>query len=301
MAYPWRGSMKILVTGAAGFLGANVVRHLLNQGFDVTTFDKADHTIEGARTVVGDLLDPASVKGAAEGQDAIVHIGAIGDVYLAGEQPALASSVNVVGSAQIAEAAKEAGARVVYASTWEVYGKPVADVITEEHPCEPDHPYNITKLAGERILLAADHLNDVPTVALRLGTAYGPGLRSNSVFRLFIDKARRKEPITIQGDGSQFRQFTHSDDIAEAFSLACQSELHGEVMNIVAPEPVSIKQLAEVVVARYPTEIQFTEARLGDVPPAVVSSEKAGRLLGWKPGVTFEDGMGRLMDLTPTQ
>lgn len=293
--------MKILVTGAAGFLGANVVRHFLGQGFDVTTFDKADHEIEGARTVLGDLLDASSVKGAAEGQDAIVHIGAIGDVYLAGEQPALASSVNVVGSAHIAEAAKETGARVIYASTWEVYGKPVADVIVEEHPCEPDHPYNITKLAGERILLAADHLNDVPTVALRLGTAYGPGLRANSVFRIFIDKARNQEPITIQGDGSQFRQFTHADDIAEAFSLACRSDLRGEVMNIVAPEPVSIKQLAEVVVARYPTEIKFTEARPGDVAPAVVSSEKANRLLGWSPQVGFEEGMGRLMDQTATQ
>ena len=69
-------------------------------------------------------------------------------------------------------------------------------------------------------------------------------------------------------------------------------------MNIVAPEPVSIKQLAEVVVARYPTEIQFTEARPGDVAPAVVSSEKANRLLGWAPQVAFEDGMGRLMDQT---
>jgi UDP-glucose 4-epimerase len=293
--------MKILVTGAAGFLGANVVRHFLNQGFDVTTFDKADHAIDGAKTVLGDLLDPASVNDAVEGHDAIVHIGAIGDVYLAGEQPALASSVNVVGSAHIAEAAKQTGARVVYASTWEVYGKPVADVITEGHPCEPDHPYNITKLAGERILLAADHLSDVPTVALRLGTAYGPGLRSNSVFRLFIDKARNQDPITIQGDGSQFRQFTHSDDIAEAFALACRSDLRGEVMNIVAPEPVSIKQLAEVVVARYPTDIQFTEARPGDVAPAVVSSEKASRLLGWAPQVAFEEGMGRLMDQTPEQ
>ncbi len=290
--------MKILVTGAAGFLGANVVRHFLGQGFEVTTFDKADHRIDGARAVLGDLLDPETVNDAVDGHEAIVHIGAIGDVYLAGEQPALASSVNVVGSAHIAEAAKRAGARVVYASTWEVYGTPEAEVITEEHPCEPDHPYNITKLAGERILLAADHLSDVPTVALRLGTAYGTGLRANSVFRLFIDKARNQEPITIQGDGSQFRQFTHSDDIAEAFALACRSELRGEVMNIVAPEPVSIKQLAEVVVARYPTEIQFTEARPGDVPPAVVSSEKAGRLLGWAPQVSFEDGMGRLMDQT---
>ena len=288
--------MKILVTGAAGFLGRNVVEHMLTDGFEITTFDQAEHDIAGARPVVGDLLDLDAVSEAASGKDAIVHIGAIGDVYLAGENPALASSVNVTGSANIASAAKANDARVVYASTWEVYGTPIAEVITEEHPCEPDHPYNITKLAGERILLAADHLQDVPTVALRLGTAYGTGLRSNSVFRIFIDKARNQEPITIQGDGSQFRQFTHSDDIARAFALASRSELRNEVFNIVAPEPISIKQLAEVVVARYPTEISFTEARPGDVAPAMVSSEKAGRLLGWEPEVGFEDGMGRLMD-----
>lgn len=293
--------MKVLVTGAAGFLGANVVRHMLGDGFDVTTFDQAEHRIEGSQSIVGDLLDASSVAKAASGQDAIVHIGAIGDVYLAGENPALASAVNVVGSANVAAAAKEAGARVVYASTWEVYGKPVDDVITESHPCEPDHPYNITKLAGERILLAADHLQDVPVVALRLGTAYGTGLRPNSVFRLFIDRARRGEPITIQGDGSQFRQFTHADDIARAFALGCRSEIRGEVFNIVATEPVSIKQLAEVVVARYPTEVVFSEARPGDVAPAVVSSEKAGAKLGWEPRVTFEDGMNRLMDSTPTE
>ncbi len=291
--------MKILVTGAAGFLGANVVRHMLDDGFDVTTFDKAEHAIDGAETTIGDLLDANAVKSAAEGKEAIVHIGAIGDVYLAGENPALASSVNVVGSANVAAAARETGAKVVYASTWEVYGKPLADVITEEHPCEPDHPYNITKLAGERILLAADHLNDVPTIALRLGTAYGPGLRPNSVFRIFIDRARRNEAITIQGDGSQFRQFTHADDIARAFVLACRSDLRAEIFNIVAPEPVSIKQLAEVVVARHPTDIVYTEARPGDVEPAVVSSEKAASSLGWEPKVGFEDGMGRLMDVTP--
>ncbi len=288
--------MKILVTGAAGFLGRNVVNNLLADGFSVTTFDQADHNLDGARPIVGDLLDVEGVKAAVAGNDAVVHIGAIGDVYLAGERPALAAAVNVEGSANVAEAALAADARVVYASTWEVYGTPHTDVITEDHACEPDHPYNITKLAGERLLLAADHLRDVPVVALRLGTAYGSGLRPNSVFRIFIDKAKKGEPITIQGDGSQFRQFTHADDISRAFALACRSDLRGEVFNIVAPEPISIKQLAETVIARHPTEISFGEARPGDVPPAHVSAEKAARLLGWESQVSFEDGMNRLID-----
>ena len=90
--------------------------------------------------------------------------------------------------------------------------------------------------------------------ALRLGTAFGAGLRPNSVFRIFIDRARAGEPITIQGDGSQGRQFTYATDIASAFELACQSEAHGIAINIVAPETISIKELAELVVHRYPTE-----------------------------------------------
>lgn len=288
--------MKVLVTGAAGFLGAILTKHLLEDDFQVTTFDKAEHAIEGARPVIGDLLDVDAVTTALRGHDAICHIGAIGDVYLAGDNPQLAAQVNVVGSANVAAAAKLTEARVVYASTWEVYGAPQSDPIDETHPCDPDHPYSITKLAGERLLLAADELGDVPVVALRLGTAYGPGLRPNSVFSIFIDRARGRQPLTIQGDGSQFRQFTHADDIARAFALACRSDLRHEVFNTVASDPVTIKQLAELVVDRFPTELSYGEARPGDVHPAIVSSEKAARILGWKADVPFEEGVGRLLD-----
>lgn len=288
--------MRVLVTGAAGFLGAILTKHLLQDGFEVTTFDKAEHAIDGARPVIGDLLDIEGVTSALSGHDAICHVGAIGDVYLAGENPQLAAQVNVVGSANVAEAAQKNEARVVYASTWEVYGPPRTDPIDETHPCDPDHPYSITKLAGERLLLSADELSDVPTVALRLGTAYGPGLRPNSVFRIFIDRARSGQPITIQGDGSQFRQFTHADDIARAFALACRSDLRGEVFNTVASDPVTIKQLAELVVKRFPTDLSYGEARPGDVHPAMVSSEKAARVLGWKADIAFEEGVGRLLD-----
>ena len=287
--------MRVLITGAAGFLGRHVARQFVDSGHDVTTFDLAGTVSEGVRHVVGDLTDAEAIDSAARDMDVIVHIGAIGDVYLAGEQPELAARVNVTGSTLVANAAAQHGARVVYASTWEVYGEPKYQPLDEDHPCAPDHPYNITKLGGEAMLLAADHLRDVPVVALRLGTAYGSGLRPNSVFRIFIDRARQGQPITIQGDGSQFRQFTHASDIARAFELAATSDLRGEAFNIVAEEQVSIRQLAEMVVERFPTELTFGEPRPGDVPAAVVSSAKAAQKLGWTADMPFDKGLDELI------
>lgn len=288
--------MRVLVTGSAGFLGRHVARHLLASGFDVAGFDRLPSLDPQLPGRIGDLSDLAHLERAARGNDVICHIGAIGDIYLAAANPPLAAVVNVAGSAHVAEVAAQHGCRVVYASTWEVYGKPRYEPMDEDHPCQPDHPYNITKLAGERILLAADRLRGVPVLALRLGTAYGPGLRPNSVFRLFIDRARRGEPINIQGDGSQSRQFTHVADIARAFELACRSHVRGMELNTTATEQISIKQLAERVVARVPTEINYSEPRAGDVASAWVSSERIKSTLGWEAVVAFEDGLDELID-----
>ena len=288
--------MRVLVTGAAGFLGRHIVRGLVADGLDVTGFDRQMADEPGVQWVLGDLRDGESVAAAARDHEVICHVGAIGDVYLAGEQPALAAEVNVTGSAHVAAAAEASGARVVFASTWEVYGEPRHQPIDEDHPCEPDHPYNITKLAGEKLLLAADFLRGVPVLALRLGTAYGTGLRPNSVFRIFIDRARRGEPITIQGDGSQGRQFTHAADIAQAFVLACRSETHGLALNTIARDTVSIRELAERVVERFPTELTFGEPRPGDVPPALVSPDRIADKLGWTAETPFAEGLAELLD-----
>lgn len=293
--------MRVVVTGAAGFLGRHIARHFRDRGWDVTGFDVTWFEEPGVSFVQGDLTDANSVRSVIQAADVVAHVGAIGDVYLAGDQPALAAEVNVVGTANVVEAAIAESVRMVYASTWEVYGEPVSEPITEEHPTMPDHPYSITKLAGESLVLAASRLRDLPALALRLGTAYGSGLRPNSVFRVFLDKARAGEAITIQGDGSQGRQFTHASDIARAFELAAGSDAQGMALNIVAPETVTIKELAEEIVARHPTDVSFGPPRPGDVPPALVSADKARGVLGWQAGMPFARGLDELITSVATE
>jgi UDP-glucose 4-epimerase len=292
--------MHVIVTGGSGFLGSHVVEELLRRGHTVDVLDLAPLPpdlagLAGCRHVAGDLTRLASVELALAGADAVCHLAGVGDVYLAAREPYTAALLNVTGTAHIAEAALRQGVRkLVYASTWEVYGQPKYQPIDEEHPCNPDHPYNITKYAGERLLLSYDHLKGLPVLALRLGTAFGPRMRPNSVFSLFIDKARKGEPIVIQGTGEQSRQFTHARDIARAFALAAESPVHGQALNTVASESVSIKQLADMVVGMLPTRVQHAPARAGDIAPAIVDSGRARRLLGWEPQVRFEQGLAEL-------
>jgi UDP-glucose 4-epimerase len=287
--------LKVLVTGGAGFLGSHVAKGLQEAGYQVIVFDlnppEYGDYIEGDLTKLDDLLR------ATKGVDFVCHLGGVGDVYLAFDRPYLAAASNVAGTANLMEACLQNGVRkVIYASTWEVYGKPLYEPLDEEHPCNPDHPYNISKLAGEQLTLSYDKLKGVKALALRLGTAYGEGMRPNSVFSIFIQKAMQGLPLTIKGSGTQTRQFTHARDIVRAFLRALDSPLHGDRFNIVSPEVVQIKQLAELIAEKLPTQIVYEEARLGDIPPALVSSEKARSLLDWKPMVSFREGVFSLIE-----
>jgi UDP-glucose 4-epimerase len=287
--------MRVAITGGTGFLGSHVADHMRDLGHETLVFDQRPSQMHPS--VVGDLLDVEAVSAALRHVDAVCHLGAIGDVYLAAERPALAAAVNVTGTANVCNAAlRERVARVVLASTWEVYGHPRYQPIDEDHPCAPDHPYNITKLAGEQLALSYARLKQLSVVALRLGTAYGTRMRPNSVFSIFIRKALAGEPITIQGSGQQGRQFTHASDIARAFEAALTRGDAGAAYNIVAHRMVSIRDLANTIDAISPVEIQYGPPRPGDVPSATVSSARARAHLDWSPRVRFEDGLGELVD-----
>lgn len=288
--------MRVAVTGGAGFLGSHVADVLVQAGHEVRVVDLIDS--ERHASVKADLADVQRLAAAFRGVDAICHLAAIGDVYLASQRPALAAHVNVTGTANVCDAAIAAGVSdLVYASTWEVYGKPLYEPMDELHPCTPDHPYNITKLAGERLAIAYGHATgSLRVIALRLGTAYGTRMRPNSVFSVFIRRAIARESIEIQGSGAQGRQFTHAIDVGRAFVAALTSESKGQAYNIVADRMVSIRELAELVRSSKPTEITYGEPRPGDVPSAHVTSAKAAAELGWRPKIEFEQGLRELFE-----
>jgi UDP-glucose 4-epimerase len=291
---------KAVVTGGSGFVGRHVARAFADAGYECAVFDVAEPpaALAGLGFASGTLLSLDDLQAAFRGADAVAHLAGVGDVYLAAEDPALAAALNVTGSANVAEACRREGVRkLVYASTWEVYGHPRYQPIDEDHPCAPDHPYNITKLAGEQLVLAFDALRDQPAVALRLGTAYGPGMRPNSVFSIFIRQALAGEPISIKGSGEQWRQFTHARDIAQAFVLAAECAERHLALNIVAREHISIRRLAELVAERLPTQVSFGEARAGDIVPAEVSPDRAESTLGWRAEIRFAEGLAELIDL----
>jgi UDP-glucose 4-epimerase len=296
--------VHVLVTGGAGFLGSHVAREFVEYGYRVTVLDRVapkSPLLRGIGFVQADLLDLNTLVNLLDGVEVVCHLAGVGDVYLAAAEPFTAATLNCVGTANIAEAARRTGVqKLVYASTWEVYGTPETDPVTEAHPCRPDHPYNITKYSGELLVLAYDRLHDLPAVALRLGTAFGPGMRPNSVFSTFIDRARVGEPIVIAGSGDQSRQFTHARDISAGFRLAAESPIRGKAINLTARERISIRQLAEMVVEQFPTEIRFGPMRTGDIHPATIDSSRARVLLGWEPQVRFRDGLLDLMGAAAT-
>lgn len=282
-----RTKKRVLVTGSSGFLGRNVVDFFQEQNYEVIPFDKTDGK---------DIMDDSALKKDLLKIDYVLHLAAVGDVYLAAKNPKLAATIGVAGTANLIHVANQLKnvKKIIYVSTWEVYGEPEYQPLDENHPCNPDHPYSISKYAGE--LMVKSKLNNIPWVILRLGSAYGPNMRSNAVIPLFINKAINGEEITIARKGNQIRQFTHAVDIAKALMLACEKPVKNEVFNIVSAQKQTIKQIAELVKSKIDVKIKYGPKRKGDVPPAEVSSAKARKILGWEPHVSFNEGFSDLFN-----
>lgn len=289
--------MRVLVTGSSGFLGRQVARELaVHSGFEVIGFDLRPSPDGDFESIEADLCELPAVRKACHGIAAVVHFGGVGDVDLAAEHPEIAAAANVVGTTNVAISAREAGARVVYASTWEVYGRPITRTIDELHPCDPHHIYAVTKLAGEQILRAEHRSAGLPIAILRLGTAYGRGMRANTVISRFVTSGHAGRPLLVQGDGRQWRQFTHTSDIARAVQIVLESRWSDLVLNVASDELVTVRRLADLVSRRYDIPVSFGPARQGDPLPARISTARASRTVGWRAEVEFIDGLSDLLD-----
>lgn len=278
--------MKILITGSEGFIGKNLVSFFRKKGKTVVTYD----IVKGQ-----DLLDTKKLSAIFKKNiDYVVHLAAYGDVYKAVTDPSGAMIAGPAATANLVKIASNYNVKkIIYTSTWEVYGKPIYNPIDENHSCLPFNPYSIAKYAGELVIKSIT--NSLPWLILRLGTVYGPNMRPYAVIPLFIKNAIEKKPILLQGQGKQQRQFIYIDDVCKAFYKAIFSNSKNEVFNIVGDKTTSIKEIAEKINVHIPLKTVFSTERIGDPLNAIISNKKAKKILKWKPEVDFDVGILKLI------
>jgi nucleoside-diphosphate-sugar epimerase len=301
--------MRALVTGAAGFIGSRLSHRLVAEGHEVIGLDDMSEgspaNLDDApevELVQADLRDEMAVIPSAKGCDVIFHQGAVRSVPRSMEEPALTTDVNVRGTLNVMMAAKEAGSRVVFASSASVYGDQESFPLREDMAPRPKSPYAGSKLAGEVYCSVWWRAFGVPTVSLRYFNVYGP--RQNplseyaAVVPRFILACLRAAAPVIHGDGEQARDFTFVDDVVDANLRAGRApeEAFGRAFNIGGGTgPTSVNRLLAIVADATGTRPQpeFTSSRPGDVRWTEGDISLARSLLGYEPRTGVVEGIRR--------
>ena len=289
-----------LVTGGSGFIGSHVVDRLLAEGAgSVTVFDNrvrednlADALGSGrVRTIEGDVSDQQALRDAAEGAAGVFHM-AVLQLGPCSEEPRRCLEVNVTGTFNVFEAAREAGARkIVYSSASSVYGD-TNETMDESHPLNARTMYGASKLAGEYFLTAFHDLYGLDYVILRYMNVYGPRQEGGLVINV-LNRIRAGEPPTIMGDGSQSFDFVHVADVAAANVRAMASDVSDVVFNVGGGNEATVREIVELLLEATGSELQPDIRADQQVPMLrrVGSSERAKQELGWQPDYELEAGL----------
>jgi UDP-glucuronate 4-epimerase len=308
----------MLLTGGAGFVGSHVAEALLSRGNSLAIIDSLEDFYPPARKKAN--LEEARRKGsfeffqldicetsklrevfAAVRPSVVIHLAARAGVRPSIERPALYERVNVFGTMQLLELAKEFGVeKFVYGSSSSVYGATSAVPFSEDQrDLRPISPYAATKLAGELLLFAYAHLYHFEAVCLRFFTIYGPRQRPDLAIHKFTAMMEAGEPIPVFGDGSAARDYTYVDDIVSGVLAALEfvpAATHGakfEVFNLGNSHPVTLNDLiAKLEVATGQKAVRRAmPPQLGDVPATWADISRAQKFLGYQPQTSLDSGL----------
>jgi UDP-glucuronate 4-epimerase len=306
--------MKVLVTGGAGFIGSHVVERLLARGDAVTVVDDFNDfyapTLKRenvaafagrARVVEADITDAAALRAvfAAGAPDVVVHLAARAGVRPSLRQPLLYTQVNIVGTQHLLELAREFRVpKFVCASSSSVYGVNQKVPFAETDPIfQPISPYAATKLAGEALCHVYHHLYGLDVTCLRFFTVYGPRQRPDLAIRKFTESIAAGEPIELFGDGSTRRDYTYIDDILQGVLAAVDRRLGFAVINLGESRTVPLRELVELIERALGQKavLRWLPTQPGDVPVTFADITRARELLGYRPQVPIEEGIGRFV------
>ncbi len=281
--------MKVVVTGGAGFIGANLCRALSAQPSvgEVIAFDDLStgfrSNLDGvdAALVEGTLIDAEQVSAVIDGADAVVHLGARPSVPRSIADPVASHQANASGTVNVLEATRRSGAHLIVASSSSVYGANPTLPKHESLASRPMSPYAASKLATEAYALAWQHSYDLPTLVFRFFNVFGPlqaaGHAYAAVIPAFVSAALADEPLVVHGDGSQSRDFTFVDTVAAVIVDAVRRQ-------VTDPEPVNLAfgtrtSLLEVItlleeLLGRALKVEHTPVRAGDVPHSQAANDR---------------------------
>lgn len=300
---------RVLVTGGCGFIGSNFVRYLLDAELDVSVINLDALTYAGNpanladvaehpryRFVKGDITDRECVLHVTEGVEAILHLAAESHVDRSIHDSGPFVRTNVLGTQVLLDAARQHNvARFLHVSTDEVYGS-LGDTgaFTEETPLAPNSPYSASKAASDLLVRAYHHTYGVPAIITRCSNNYGPYQYPEKLLPLFISNLLRDEPVPVYGDGLQVRDWLHVRDHCAALHCAWRKGRPGEVYNVGGRCEKTNLELTHTLlrILGKPTSlIRHVADRLGHDRRYAIDCTKIERELGWRPAVTFEQGL----------
>ncbi|MFM7064133.1 MAG: NAD-dependent epimerase/dehydratase family protein [Actinomycetes bacterium] len=307
--------MKALVTGGAGFIGSTLVDRLLADGWTVTAVDNLSSgrpaNLEAAATHAGfsfvelDIRDQGlAAVVAAAAPDVVFHLAAQIDVRVSVADPALDAGINVVGTLNVLEAARQAGVRkVVFASSGgTIYGdvEPDRIPVDESYPQHPVSPYGVSKKVATDYLFAYAELHGLDFTSLALANVFGPRQDPHGeagVVAIFAGRLLAGEQCKVFGDGGQTRDYVYVDDVVDAFARAATAG-SGELCNIGTGVETSVNDLYRTMAdnAGVPDGPEYAPARAGELARSALDASKAGRVLGWVPQTDLRTGTASVLE-----
>jgi len=312
--------MRVLVTGAAGFIGSHLCERLCARGDRVLGLDSFDpfyprevkeRNVAGLRAdprftlVEGDLRDPAVLAAAFQRAEpeVVVHLAALAGVRPSLMDPARYADVNVTGTQRVVDAVRAAGARrLVFASSSSVYGLDSQPPFKESDPClKPVSPYASTKRSGELLLFTAHHLYSLDVTCLRFFTVFGPRQRPDLAIHKFARRIAAGQPIELYGDGTTSRDYTFIDDILDGVVAAIDQpapEPAFRIYNLGGSRPVPLAKLVDLLGAALGTKpvVTYGVEQPGDMKRTLADLKLSQKELGYAPKISMEEGIARFVD-----
>ncbi len=298
-------SVRVLVTGGAGFIGSHIVDALLDNGADVAVTDHLRRSPRpwlgkalrrGVQLHVADVRDLSAVREAFEAArpEVVLHLAAQVDVRRSIADPALDAQINVAGTVSVLEGARQVGTRrVVMASTAAVYGNPGTVPTPETEPIAPLSPYGTSKAAAEWYLGQYRRLHGISTLALRMANVYGPRQDPHGeagVVSIFCGIAAAGGRATVFGDGHQTRDYVFVDDVVDAWLAAASSDVTG-ALNLSSGVETSVRDLADVLAVPH----DVAPGRPGEIERSCLDPTAAAEQLGWRAVVPLAGGLRRTL------